>query len=206
MRSATGRRRRRSSTPSPRRVIVSRRVISSSCTAVDVRDEEPGRVRPEVDRCDARHRLGRKARSQRVRALRVLERSQEHLELRPRHAETLGRGLQILARALGVGEELLRAGRALVEERELARDRAAGALALTPERDAADDDDERADDREHESDQEGGEDHEASLEALLQHPEDTSHDLPSGTSGSNQDLVGSNNGVISVIDAIQMLS
>src|SRR5262249_61216020 len=35
--------------------------------ALDVRDEEPGRVRPEVDRCDARHLVGRKTRSHRVR-------------------------------------------------------------------------------------------------------------------------------------------
>jgi hypothetical protein len=35
--------------------------------AVDVRDEEPGRVRPEIDRRDARHRLGRNTRSHRVR-------------------------------------------------------------------------------------------------------------------------------------------
>src|SRR3990170_5100109 len=35
--------------------------------ALDVRDQQPGRVRPEVDRCNAGHRRGRRTRSQRVR-------------------------------------------------------------------------------------------------------------------------------------------
>ncbi len=67
-------------------------------------------------------------------------------------------------RPLGVGEELLGPRRALLEELELARDRLSTALALLPQRDAADHDDEEPDDDEHEPDQERGQDHAESLE------------------------------------------
>ena len=115
--------------------------------AVDVRDEEPGRVRPEVDRCDAGHRSREEHAQPAGPTLRGLERAQEHLELRPRHAEALGCRLEILARAIGLGEQLLGARRALLEQRELARDRAARPLSLPPQRDAADGGDDDADER-----------------------------------------------------------
>ena len=54
-----------------------------------------------------------------------------------------------------------------LEERELARYRLPGSLALLPQCETADDDDEEADDDEHEADEECGQDHVRSLETAL---------------------------------------
>ena len=61
----SGRRRRRASTPSPRRVTTLRRTTSSTLTVVDVRDQQPRRVRAEIDGGDARHFCGITRRSPR---------------------------------------------------------------------------------------------------------------------------------------------
>ena len=74
-----GRSRRRSSTPSPSRVIVSRRTTSSSAP-VDVGDEETGRVRPQVDGRDP-HLRGTNAGHPVDRRAHVRERGREDVQL-----------------------------------------------------------------------------------------------------------------------------
>ena len=92
-------------------------------------------------------------------------------------AEALGRSLELLARPIRVREQLFRTRGALLEQRELARDRSARPLSLLPQCDAADGGDDDSDEREREADEECGENHHRSLEALLEHPEHAADDL-----------------------------
>lgn len=85
------------------------------------------------------------------------------MQARAGDAEPLGRDLEIAARMLGLRQEVLSAGRPLLEQVELAGDRASRPLALPPERDAAHDHDEEADEPEHESDQKRSQNHAGSL-------------------------------------------
>ena len=92
--------------------------------AVDVRDEEPGRVRPEVDRCDARHRVGRNTRSQRVRRCAPSSERAAPATARGRRGDARSRPGDPGSR----GRHRRGAARfapTLLEQRELARDRAA---------------------------------------------------------------------------------
>ena len=145
--------------------------------AVDVRDEEPGRVRPEVDGCDADHLTGRNTRSQRVRRCAVSSDPSRTLELRARERRrSVAAWRSWFERSASASSCSVRAARSSKSSSSLVNS-AARPLPLTPEREPANDDDEQADERERETDEKGGEDHDWSLEAALRHPEDAAHDL-----------------------------
>ena len=160
--------------PSPSRVMV-RCVTTSSSRRLDVRDEQAGRVRPEIDRCDAGHRTGRKTRSQRVR------RCAAPIEPRTSSCAARRAAARLPPGAPGRTDRPPRAAARFVPSApRIARARLRTrypSLAVAPERHGSDDDDDQPDEREHQADQERGQDHEASLEPALQHPEHAADDL-----------------------------
>ena len=83
-----GRRRRRASTPSPSRVIRDSRCSSSTPAVLDVGDEQPRRVRAEIDRGDA-HLRGKVGGDPPDGAVHLVERRAQDGELRERDAQPL---------------------------------------------------------------------------------------------------------------------